>query len=54
MIDVFLGITSGLDELGSVVEGATQVGKPIYEWAHLNNKKVPDNALIAAKDHTNT
>ena len=51
--------------LGSVFEGAakevvensheipTTVGKPIYEWVPLDKKKVPENALLAAKDHGN-
>lgn len=62
-------IKAGFDEmstvLGSVVEGAangvvensheipTKVGKPIYEWVPLDSKKVPENALLAAKDHGN-
>jgi len=32
----------------------TTVGKPIYEWVPINNKeKLPENALLAAKDHGN-
>jgi len=32
----------------------TQAGKPIYEWIPVDNKaKLPENALLAAKDHGN-
>jgi len=60
---------AGSDEmstvLGSNVDGAakdvvqnsheilTKVGKPAYEWVPLDSKKVPENALLAAKDHGN-
>ena len=30
-----------------------KVGKPIYEWVCVDGKKVPDNALYAAKDFGN-
>jgi len=63
-------IKGGMDELGLVMGGLfgglakdtvqsnqeipTRVGKPIYEWLPLDDKrKLPEHALLAGKDHDN-